>query len=194
MDNHRNDLESLEDLLKGSDIPSCVDRDRSKLLATRAWSIHRARSVRMSRMKATVALAGCYMAGLLTMGLIHSETHDVVGTGRAASVNVSTGVASEASTRDELNQSAETAKGVRQERFSRLPDEATSPLAVPAETAYSRYRALGDTYLEQRNGIETAAECYAAALDQATDDELESLAEQDSWLLIALKKERREDI
>lgn len=193
MDNHRNDLESLEDLLKGSDIPSCVDRDRSKLFATRAWSIHRTRSVRMFRMKATVALAGCYMAGLLTMGLIHSETHDVVSTGRVARVNVSAGVGSEAATQDELNQSAETASGAAQESFSGLPQEATSPIAIPAETAYSRFRALGDTYLEQRNGIETAAECYAAALDQATDDELESLAEQDSWLLIALKRERRED-
>jgi len=56
------------------------------------------------------------------------------------------------------------------------------------------YCAMGDQYLKRGGGIEPAAECYRLALDRATETELRRSSPSDSWLLVALREERREEI
>ena len=63
-------------------------------------------------------------------------------------------------------------------------------LAAPAGSRYEALRALGDRYLLQQGKVDLAIDVYSRALDEATQAEFAVSYEQDSWLLISLKRDR----
>jgi hypothetical protein len=54
------------------------------------------------------------------------------------------------------------------------------------------YRRAGDRYLEESADAEAALRCYTQALDDASRDDL-NVSSSDSWLLMALKMDRRKE-
>jgi hypothetical protein len=138
-------------------------------------------------------MVGCYFAGLVTMKLfLGNAAFDAI-----ARPGGQDGVQQPAVATSEIE---------RIRRQENRQFKATAPMSglTPSlgdrtldvgdeETVYARYCAMGDEYLKCGGGIEAAAECYRLALDRATDDEIRRSSPKDSWLLAALRRERREE-
>ena len=104
-------------------------------------------------------LAGCYLAGVLTMAGIEarSQPHD-------------------------------SAVLTHVEVKSPPQKIATAKSAPPAkQTAYDRQRQQGDRALKQSGGVDSAVYRYARAVSLASPEQRAVNTQQDHWLLMALK-------
>lgn len=172
----------LESLLLAANEATGAPSLPSPELANRARNVHVRRGRRRGRAKIAAALAACYLAGILTMW----TAAPFVGTNKAI---LADGFPS-AGRSAELNADAPA----RAQRDLRKQDsQAPMRMQAPSIAETSRYellRQMGDE-CHRRGDFQTAISFYGKALDAATDVEQEISYEQDSWLLISLKKDHR---
>jgi hypothetical protein len=165
-------------------------------LAERVWQRFHARSNRRRRIAISGAVAGAYIAGLLTMQLAAiattaPETRPVPDNQTPPSA-VASGSNAEPIETDQVDQRPSEVVAPSERVVGSSPSDDDTRISE-TKTPYALYCELGDAYLTHASGIEAAAECYVLALNRATDDEVQRLSPDDSWLLAALKKERREE-
>lgn len=132
---------------------------------------------RLKRAAMAAALAGCYLAGMLTTAL-------VLPTNSVSAQNPSEAQLAKADVPDS------TAPAIADS--GKTPDQIADE-AVAAEAAkLSRYELLrraGDQY-EHRGDLTSAIQSYKRALEAATPQERAISVNDDTWLLMALKNDQ----
>jgi hypothetical protein len=174
----------VEDLLR-MDGPKGADLLRARLLARTTSAVRRRRCLR--RVAVVAALAGCYLAGMATTLACRS-----LSAPSAASV---------VEPRTPENQ-----RGERGERRGPVRDTPQCPRTEHdprahgsdaqhgvAGTEFDAIRRAGDRFFVEQGDVLRALDCYARALDRASPEELAISADEDNWLLMALKLERIEE-
>ena len=174
----------LVDKLLSIEGPTGVDRMRLPLLAQTTSVVRRRRMVR--RLGLATALAGCYLAGVVTPW------------GRKGPPPLQDGpVVQQRVAPDEADRRA-----VRTSPERRPPGKAGP--SQPVEDSERRRAALGradfeqirrvsDRYLREQGDLVTALHYYPRALKQASAEERAISVEKDSWLLMALKQAHIEE-
>ena len=164
--------------------PTDVDRVRLPLLAQTTSIVRRRRVIR--RLGLAASLAGCYLAGIVT----------VWGWVAASIPRDATAIEQHAAPDAKPDEG-----GLPAPERPRSPDVRRPRPAQPrdgrqvvAERAdFGQIRRVSDRYLYEEGDIVKALHYYTRALDQATPDEREISLETDSWLLMALKEARRKE-
>ncbi len=160
---NRPEPDSVDGLLNARR-PAPDDDFRRNLLGQTSGVVRRRRAVR--RAVFSVALAGCYLAGIATTQFWRLPAGP--GGGEVAVDGV-----------DRRADSAAERNIVKD-----------YPL-VPAN--FENIRRVSDRYLNEDGDLTRAVRCYGQALDRATPDELTVLSDEDSWLLKAIKLARIEE-
>jgi hypothetical protein len=137
---------------------------RQSLLGQTSGVVCRRRRVR--RVLFSVALAGCYLAGVATTQLWKLPAEPGAGE-----------VAVQPADR-------EAESPIEREVAKDFP-------LVPAN--FENIRRVSDRYLYEEGDLARALRCYGRALDRATPQERTVLSEEDSWLLKAIKLARIEE-
>jgi hypothetical protein len=181
-----------DDLVEGllsMDWPAGADSARARLLAQTTSIVGRRRIVRRAWLAA--ALAGCYLAGLLT-------TWGAIAEGRKAGPTwPNAAVVQEQAAGDEAPEKAAPAapKRTPSPKAKRL-----GPVSGPrhrgaavARADFEQIRRVSDRFLRERGDIATALHYYSRALKHASGEERAISVETDSWLLMALKQAHIEE-
>jgi hypothetical protein len=149
----------------------------------------------MKRCSLAAGLLGCYLAGIVTMGLCWPGNRNV-----AVAENPLGATAG-------LSSSARNTGGqaIRGTQTNQQPQNA-QPAAVPVPsgsagqlvaaripTAFESWRNIGDYYLQKTGDISLAVASYSEAINLATESERALSPERDTWLLMALKDSRGKD-
>ncbi len=170
--------EELESLLRSVAETDRVPTPSSGNLSENVRKTYQRRQVRKHRLRYALAMASCYVAGILTVwglmsaGLDPNKPVDPRERGTRV-VHV-----------------PPTAPRHQETRPSEIPrTKPTSPQPIVEQSPYESFRQLGEESL-QRNDIQTAVTHYNKALSAATQAELKISYEKDDWLLISLKKDR----
>src|SRR5262245_59573342 len=158
-------------------------RPSSKLRETvlaRTSSVIRTRR-RLKRLGTLAALAGCYLAGVLSMSVWRASAgqlpRDSVPSGELASQV------------QHKSDSLPTRPLIRPEDDGVI----TGPSAQRTFTQpspYDRLRRAGDRPLEDDNDIAAAARTYRRALKLASPTERDIVPDKDTWLLMAMKNDQ----
>lgn len=162
--------DQLESLLRAADESAGSPAAPLPDLADRVRKAHTQRRQRTVRVKFTVALAGCYVAGLATMWIVFAGAM----TGQADVVE-----------RRSMPRPQEQDAPAQDDR-QRKPIEQEF---VAEKSRYELLRQMGNES-QHRGDLQTAIAYFGQALDAATDVERTIAYEQDNWLLISLKKDR----
>ena len=174
--------------------PSPSEALRGLVLAETIRQLRRRR--RLRHFAFAVALAGCYAAGLGTMGVYL----------RGAPIPASRPVADRPVTGDSGG-SSDLADSEREPDAPR-PEQVAQDIDVPVPAFVlerwagsaikgrraAMYRRAGDSYLGESGDLEAALRCYARSLDLSSEQDLAVSVETDNWLLIALKQARQKEI
>jgi hypothetical protein len=157
---------------------------REKVLA-RTTGVLRAQR-RMKRVGAVAALAGCYLAGMLTMSLLRSASSQLVSApGSAAGLTAQNVVHGDSNTALPV-----TRPLLRPEDDGLFPGAGPTAMTVAKISPYDRLRRAGDRQLEDENDIAAAARTYRRALQFASPSERGIVPDKDTWLLMAMKNDR----
>ena len=175
--------EELESLLRDADASAGELIEPSANLADRVRSVHAHRRRRDARAKFAVALACCYGAGLATAWILFALATE--GDGDIAQRGSPLSPPPGSSVNGPSHPSDKQELAIRKTR----PYAPVQPSDVAERSRYELFRQLGDESHE-RGDIQTAVSYYGEALDAATDVERMISYQQDSWLLITLKKDR----
>ena len=125
---------------------------------------------RTRRCVLTAGLLGCYLAGAMTVSLWPSgEKH-------------STGATIAQRTAKQKTQPTPATVAARDDDRQRPPP--------PKLSGYEHWRRLGDHFLRDYNNISLATQSYSQALALATEEERATSTDRDTWLLLALKKDK----
>ncbi len=160
---NRPESDSVEALLDARR-PVPDDGFRRNLLGQTTGVVRRRRTVR--RAVFSVALAGCYLAGIATTQLWQLPAEPGGGGVAVDSVD-------------------------RQGKSAAERDIVKDYPLVPAN--FANIRRVSDRYLNEEGDLTHAVRCYGQALDRATPEELATLSDEDSWLLRAIKLARIEE-
>jgi hypothetical protein len=121
----------------------------------------------------TAALAACYLAGVVTMELLHPTVP----------------APSEIEKPDGARPSTPPSKEV----VTGLTAVALENRAFDSEEPRPElYRMAGDRYLAESGDLQAALRCYRQALDESPEQDLQ-VKPEDNWLLIALKESRQKE-
>lgn len=146
-------------------------RNRTTKLVRRQRWVRRARLV--------VAMAACYLAGVLTMRYTMPTQHipppEVVHQPPPPAV-------------PEVPAPAPIAVAAVPESTLDLEWRAFEATEERAEL----YRLAGDRYLQQEDDLQSALRCYRQALNASPDEKL-AISAGDTWLLMALKESRQKE-
>ena len=175
--------DSLVDDLLSIEAPADVDRLRLPLLTQTTSVVRRRRVIR--RLGLAAALAGCYLAGMVTVwGSVAASTPRDAAFERHSTPEAKP---------DEGSQPAPQRPGPPSVRRPRPAQPRDGRQVVAARADYRQIQRVSDRYLNEEGDILKALHYYTRALDQATPDEREISLESDSWLLMALKEARRKE-
>jgi len=178
--------DNLESLLRSAGDSEPPPSNPAADLTERVLSIAAQRQNRRRRRLVSAGLVGCYLAGMLTTWLClpseptNAETHVV-----QEQLKSSTRAAPASAIDDAA------------ERLNERGDETTvadiSDQDAPAtvRTPYELFRDLGDAS-HARNDFESALDYYRMALDSASEADVRTVDDQDSFLLLSLKQDRIE--
>src|SRR5262249_18059382 len=136
---------------------------------------------RMKRLSVAAALAGCYLAGMLTMSLLHAPASDSAK-GLAAHV--------EPMPKTGNGESMPLRPLVRPEDDGVVPSSSSQHAELVKLSPYDRLRRAGDRQLEDENDIAAAARTYRRALKLASPTERDIVPDKDTWLLMAMKNDQ----
>lgn len=136
---------------------------------------------RMKRTGPIAALAGCYLAGLLTMSVWRAS--------------VEQRPESSASPRDLAVQSQPKADLQPTRPLVRPEDDgvitgAAAQTTIAKLSPYDRLRRAGDRQLGEENDVAAAARTYRRALKLASPTQRSIAPDQDTWLLMAMKNDQ----
>lgn len=123
---------------------------------------------RVKRFALAASLVGCYLAGVMTMGMLRSG---------AATENPPTPSPMIAQSQPVAPRSA---------RVSAVPKK-TQAAATKKPTGFESWRRIGDRYLRETGDISTAVAGYSEAIHLASAEERRISPETDNWLVMALK-------
>jgi hypothetical protein len=170
----------LDDLLWPKAAPGGPDPLRLALLRRTTALLRRRR--RLKRLALAAAMAACYLAGVLSRGLLtppRTENRQVV---RRQSPPPS------------AKQGPPRPSQVPTQQRAAPKEDEDSALALEwralegKDRRFELYRRAGDLYLKE-NDVESALRCYRGALAAASARQ-RALSAKDSWLLMAVKQER----
>lgn len=173
---HLHDL--LSDSTHGSD--DSANRALREKVLTRTTGVIRTRR-RMKRAGPIAALAGCYLAGILTMSFLHVSSPTAPGS--AGGLTAQNTVHSDSNTAPPA-----TRPLVRPEDDGVFPD--SRPTTVAKFSPYDRLRRTGDRQLEDESDIAAAARTYRRALQFASPSERNIVPDKDTWLMMAMKNDQ----
>lgn len=164
--------------------PTDVDRLRLPLLTRTARVVRRRRVIR--RLGLAAGLAGCYLAGIVT----------VWGWVAASIPRDSTVIEQHAAPEAKPDEGSLPAP--ERPRSPEVPRPRPAQLGdgrqvVAARADFGQIRRVSDRYLYEEGDIVKALHYYTRALDQASPEEREISPETDSWLLMALKEARKKE-
>src|SRR5262245_11913241 len=172
--------ELLSDARRGtSDGPSADAALRERVLA-RTTGVLRTRR-RLKRAGVAAALASCYLAGLLTMLLLHAPSKTVPGSAENLTARV------EPTSENGNGELAPVRPLVRPEDDGVIPGAQAAAVKL---SPYDRLRRTGDRQLEDDNDIAAAARTYRRALKFASPTERDIVPDKDTWLLMAMKNDQ----
>jgi hypothetical protein len=180
------DDDPLKDLLDPAAVPHASDNERPVVresVLTQTTSVIRFRR-RMRRVGAIAALAGCYLAGVLTMSVWRSANQHPAAPGSAG--GFATRIEPKAESGD--GQWAPARPLIRPEDDGVIPGPRQAQ--VVKFSPYDRLRRAGDRQLEDENDIAAAARTYRRALTVASPAEMNIFPDQDTWLLMAMKNDQ----
>jgi len=161
-----------------SDGPSADAALRERVLS-RTTGVLRTRR-RMKRLGLLATLAGCYLAGMLTMSLLHVAAPTAPGWDLTARNDPEVGSGK--------GESMPLRPLVRPEDDGVIPGSRQTKIAKLSP--YDRLRRTGDRQLEDDNDIAAAARTYRRALQFASPSERGIVADKDTWLLMAMKNDQ----
>jgi hypothetical protein len=127
------------------------------------------RRIWLKRAGWAAALAACYLAGAVTVYLLHSPA--------PAQIVI-------------VKQSAPPPVEATTARLTAfvLENQALDSVQPRPEL----YRLAGDRYVAESGDLQSALRCYRQALDEASEQDLQ-IKPEDNWLLIALKEARQKE-
>jgi hypothetical protein len=158
---HADEFDPLDELLGKREVGPANDLLRERSLAKTLPVLRRRRWVR--RASWAMAFAGCYLAGMATMGAWQRG---------------------EASRSFVERPSLPAAPKRQRAGGTRLVEQPKREM-----TPFERLRAAGDDAWRRQGNIEAAIRLYAQALEVATPEEMRISDTHDSWLLMALKQD-----
>lgn len=172
----------LESLLLAADRSAGAPTQPSPELADRARNALARRRQRRDRARLAVVVAGCYVAGMLTMWVAVPSASTSQGNH-----------AEDPSNRINPAQASAGARAVAQGRQTVPGQDAQEPMPhapspVAEKSRYELLREMGDES-RHRGDLQAAVAFYGKALDAATEVEQKISYEQDNWLLMSLKKD-----
>lgn len=174
--------ESLEVLLKAADASAALPPDPRPDLADRVRDRHEESRRRRRRIHYLAASAAGYLAGLLTMWLWAGNHSFDATPGHGPGGGLS-------GRPDSPTIPDPPAIRALRERDPLRPGLADGQKLLPNPNPYDRLRRLGDEYLLQRGDVQLAVEFYSRALNALSEEEL-AISDEDTWLLISLKRDR----
>ncbi len=163
---------------------SVGDGVRRHVLAQTTSVVRRRRVIR--RLGLAAGLAGCYLAGIVT----------VWGWAAASIPRGATAIEQPAAPVAKPGEGMRPAPGQPRTPGVRRPGPVQpphSPQGGVARADFEQIRQVSDRYLYEQGDIAKALHYYTRALNQATPEEYEISLVQDSWLLMALKEARRKE-
>jgi hypothetical protein len=134
----------------------------------------------MKRMGAVAALAGCYLAGMMTMSIWRASPGQ--HRGDSAPIDLAAQV-------QPKGESPPTRPLIRPEDDGVVTDP-SAKMIVAKFSPYDRLRRAGDRQLEDENDIAGAARTYRRALKLASPTERDIVPDTDTWLLMAMKNDQ----
>jgi hypothetical protein len=174
----------VELFLQSRFVPVDDGRNRLETLQQTTRVLRRRR--RIKRLGFITALAACYAAGLGTMRLWIPQS---AGPGAQLVAEIV----------PEATPTSPAPGAAQRSSVPPIEDDPDAPAPIieriaslSEERRAQLYRAAGDRYLENNGDMQSAVRCYALAIESGEDKDL-SLAADDSWLLMALKKARLEE-
>lgn len=135
---------------------------------------------RLKRLGAVAALAGCYLAGVLTMSVWRASAQLPRDSASSGDLAAQVQPKSETLTNRPL---------IRPEDDGVIPGSAAQT-TVAKLSPYDRLRRTGDRQLEDENDIVAAARTYRRALKLAAPTERDVFPDKDTWLLMAMKNDQ----
>jgi hypothetical protein len=151
--------------------PAAVDAALQQRLFRQTVRIIR-RRLRLKRAGLAAAFAACYLAGAVTVYLLHSPPP-----ARTVIVKIKDSPAT---------LPAEAAKASLSALV--LENQALDSVQPQPEL----YRLAGDRYVAESGDLQSALRCYRQALDESSEQDLQ-VKPEDNWLLIALKEARQKE-
>lgn len=151
---------------------------RSEILQRTQSVLRRRRMLR--RAGYALALAGCYVAGILTMSLA-TPAPAVVQRDRPAPSHTEPVVPAPAP--EKVARASERPAGANKR----------PAVATVRQTRFEKLRKAADRALLEQGDMMAAVKLYKKALDVAKPEELAISAERDNWLLISLKEARLQE-
>jgi len=179
--------DDLVDELLHVEGPTGVDRTRLPLLAETTSVVRRRRMAR--RLGVVAALAGCYLAGLLTTWAVAARG------GKPGPIRRDAPVVRQWAAPEETPQKAVPSvpeSSPSRDARPRRPAPGPRGTAV-ARADFEHIRRVSDRYLHEQGDLVTALHYYRRALKEASTEERAISVEKDSWLLMALKQARIEE-
>ena len=152
--------------------PSADDQLRAAVFAKTVGVLRGRR--RMKRCAIAAGLLGCYVAGIMTMGILR--------TGGEPEHPVAPGPTMTAETQP---------PAPRPRHVSVHPEK--QQVAVKKSSGFESWRRIGDHYLRESGDISLAIAGYCEAINLASDEERRISPGQDNWLLMALKDARSKE-
>jgi hypothetical protein len=151
-------------------LPAPVDAALRQRLLGQTTRILRRRKWR-KRAGVAAALAACYLAGAVTVYLLHAP---------APAQTVVVTLESRSILPPRTNTATPSALV--------LENQALDSVQPRPEL----YRLAGDRYVAESGDLQSALRCYRQALDEASEQDLQ-IRPEDNWLLIALKEARQKE-
>jgi hypothetical protein len=156
---------------------------RGEILAQTQGVLRRRRYLR--RAGYALALAGCYVAGILTMSLATPVPPALARQDQPAPWKVASLTPAPAPQETVLESSPE-----RDRHAVAKNRQAVTPVR---QTRFEKLRKAADRALVEQGDMMSAVKLYKKALDVAKPEELAISAERDNWLLISLKEARLQE-
>ena len=148
--------------------PSADDQLRAAVFAKTVGVLRGRR--RMKRCAIAAGLLGCYVAGIMTMGILR--------TGGEPEHPVAPGPTMTAETQP---------PAPRPRHVSVHPEK--QQVAVKKSSGFESWRRIGDHYLRESGDVSLAIAGYSEAINLASAEERRISPEHDNWLMMALKQD-----
>ena len=156
---------------------------RGEILARTQGVLRRRRLIR--RAGYALALAGCYVAGILTMSLATPAPPAIAHQDQPAASNVASSTQAQAP--------QEVARETAPARDRPAVVRKRPAVAAVRQTRFEKLRKAADRALLEQGDMMAAVTLYKKALDVAKPEELAISVERDNWLLISLKEARLQE-